>query len=316
MILNFVNHGISLKSLSLQRHAFLCTSNGMNRRQSVNISRVSSISMMVQTVEPSTNSTKNKKKGPPPKIHTQGDSLHDEPHHVALCIAVFLCFSVNSIQAGLQAASCVSIHELSLISVALQVSASVLSSLFLADFGTAVYHWAVDNYGDRNTPLVGYQIDAFQGHHTSPWTITERGTFNNLHRACVPVLLPFMMICTIGSELNFNVKLFLGVFLSSIVMCQEIHKWAHMIQSPNGIVEKLQKWNLLVSRKEHGLHHSSPYEGHYGIVNGWSNWMLDQSGFFRILEVFFYKMNGAQPNSWKLDNDVRIDAFKRSKSIL
>jgi hypothetical protein len=27
------------------------------------------------------------------------------------------------------------------------------------------YHWGVDNWGDGNTPLVGRQIAAFQGHH-------------------------------------------------------------------------------------------------------------------------------------------------------
>jgi ubiquitin-conjugating enzyme E2 variant len=59
---------------------------------------------------------------------------------------------------------------------------AVLSAYVLSDLGTAVYHWAVDNYGDGNTPLVGKQIAAFQGHHQRPWTITQREFCNNVHQ--------------------------------------------------------------------------------------------------------------------------------------
>jgi ubiquitin-conjugating enzyme E2 variant len=65
-------------------------------------------------------------------------------------------------------------------------AATVLGAVFaayvLSDLGTAVYHWAVDNYGDGNTPVFGRQIAAFQGHHQRPWTITQREFCNNLHQ--------------------------------------------------------------------------------------------------------------------------------------
>ncbi|CAF2072183.1 unnamed protein product, partial [Brassica napus] len=51
----------------------------------------------------------------------------------------------------------------------------------LTDLGSGVYHWAIDNYGDESTPQVGAQIEAFQGHHKWPWTITKRQFANNLH---------------------------------------------------------------------------------------------------------------------------------------
>lgn len=64
--------------------------------------------------------------------------------------------------------------------------ASAASAMFaayvLADFGTGVFHWAVDNYGDGSTPMFGKQIAAFQGHHQRPWTITRREFCNNLHQ--------------------------------------------------------------------------------------------------------------------------------------
>ena len=55
---------------------------------------------------------------------------------------------------------------------------------YVADFGTGVYHWSVDNYGSGATPIVGDQIAAFQGHHQRPWTITQRQFANNLHKVC------------------------------------------------------------------------------------------------------------------------------------
>lgn len=44
-----------------------------------------------------------------------------------------------------------------------------LSHHTAADFLTGVYHWSVDNYGDRSTPVVGSQIADFQRHHQKPW---------------------------------------------------------------------------------------------------------------------------------------------------
>lgn len=32
----------------------------------------------------------------------------------------------------------------------------------LADLGSGVYHWGIDNYGDGSTPIFGNQIEAFQ----------------------------------------------------------------------------------------------------------------------------------------------------------
>ena len=62
------------------------------------------------------------------------------------------------------------------------VAVALFASYVLADLGTGVYHWGVDNYGDGNTPLFGRQIAAFQGHHQRPWTITQREFCNNVHQ--------------------------------------------------------------------------------------------------------------------------------------
>ena len=59
-----------------------------------------------------------------------------------------------------------------------------------ADLGTGIYHWFVDNYGDGDTPVFGRQIEAFQGHHRRPWTITEREFANNVYLVRFSPLIP------------------------------------------------------------------------------------------------------------------------------
>lgn len=83
------------------------------------------------------------------------------------------------------------------------------TSACVADFLTGVYHWSVDNYGDGNTPIVGEQIAAFQGHHKEPWTITEREFCNNVHKVG----------CSFLGQLHQNSTILDQAMLSSVPAC-------------------------------------------------------------------------------------------------
>ena len=76
--------------------------------------------------------------------------------------------------------------------------------LLITDFLTGIYHWGVDNYGDGETPVVGSQIAAFQGHHQRPWTITEREFCNNLHKVIASCFLHLPRLQNQGSALKMN----------------------------------------------------------------------------------------------------------------
>ena len=41
-------------------------------------------------------------------------------------------------------------------------AAAFLVGYEFADFGSGVYHWSMDNYGNKDTPIFGTQIEAFQ----------------------------------------------------------------------------------------------------------------------------------------------------------
>ncbi|CAN0122016.1 unnamed protein product [Ectocarpus fasciculatus] len=87
-------------------------------------------------------------------------------------------------------------------------------------------------------------------------------------------------------------------------MSNEFHRFAHMT-SPPPLVSALQRFGVTVSRKEHGRHHSSPFEEKYCIVTGICNGPLDHFRVFRFMERVVYELNGVEPIAWKLDPSLK-----------
>ena len=183
---------------------------------------------------------------------------------------------------------------------AMAMAITIGLAYWTSDLGTGIFHWSVDNYGSKDTPLLGGVIDAFQGHHKYPWTITKRQFANNIHKTCLAPL-----VFTVPTLL-FNDKptdlVFVGVFTSLVVLSQQFHAWSHTKKSElPEIVMKAQDLGVFVSRRDHGQHHKSPFEGHYCIVSGYWNPILDNSGFFRKLEKVIYNQTGIAPRCWSDD---------------
>ena len=236
------------------------------------------------------------------QIVVDGDSLETTPFQRAL---------VSVTMAGHAAFGAVALQEMCQVNnhgdvgaTALQATALAVSSWLLADFGSGVLHWSVDNYGNGKTPVMGSIIAAFQGHHAAPWTITERGFCNNVYKLCLPFgLAPMTLISfATGPATTF----FFVCFCVLEILSQEFHKWSHQRKSETpGWVNQLQNLGLTVGRKPHALHHMAPYEGNYCIISGFCNPFLDESGFFRRLEHLVYNINGVESNAWKLDPALR-----------
>ncbi|GAB4830029.1 Fatty acid desaturase 4, chloroplastic [Ancistrocladus abbreviatus] len=167
----------------------------------------------------------------------------------------------------------------------------------LADLGSGVFHWGIDNYGDASTPVFGAQIEAFQGHHKWPWTITRRQFANNLHalaRAVTFTVLPINLECNDPTLLGF-----VGMFSGCIMFSQQFHSWAHSTKSKlPPIVVALQDLGVLVSRSQHAAHHRPPYNNNYCIVSGVWNKFLDENKVFEVLEMAVFFRLGIRPRSW------------------
>ncbi|CAL1354278.1 unnamed protein product [Linum trigynum] len=167
----------------------------------------------------------------------------------------------------------------------------------LADLGSGLYHWAIDNYGDKTTPVLGAQLEAAQGHHRWPWTITRRQCANNVHalaRAVALSVLPLSVMCNNPAVLGF-----LGTFAGCVMFCQQCHAWAHGTRSRlPPVVAALQDAGVLLSRVRHQGHHRPPYNSNYCIVSGMWNGVLDENKVFEVLEKVVYVKLGVKPKSW------------------
>ncbi|XP_043690662.1 fatty acid desaturase 4, chloroplastic-like [Telopea speciosissima] len=184
----------------------------------------------------------------------------------------------------------------------------------LADLGSGIYHWAIDNYGDASTPLFGSQIEAFQGHHKFPWTITKRQFANNLYalaRAVAFVVIPIDLTSN-----DLVVHAFVGVCSGCIMFSQQFHSWAHGTKSRlPPLVVALQDAGVLVSRTQHAAHHRSPYNNNYCIVSGVWNEFLDRKSVFEALEMVFFFKFGVRPRSWSEPNPDWTEEIEKIPSL-
>lgn len=234
-------------------------------------------------------------------VVVEGDSLVTQPYQVAMVSGTFF---------GHAAFATLAIQQIFVSNggniglTALQSLIIVASSWVIADFGSGVLHWSVDNYGNGRTPVMGTIIAAFQGHHSAPWTITERGFCNNVYKLCIPFgIIPMTVINFLSGP---STTLFFAVFCVMEIMSQEQHKWSHMTKKEvPAWVNWLQDMNISIPRVQHTMHHNGKFDGNYCIVSGVCNNVLDSSGIFRRLEHLVYKLNGVESNSWKLDPATR-----------
>ncbi|KAF3573073.1 hypothetical protein F2Q69_00060378 [Brassica cretica] len=140
----------------------------------------------------------------------------------------------------------------------------------LADLGSGLYHWAIDNYGDESTPLVGTQIEAAR-----------------------------VLACN-----DPVVHGFVSMFAFCILFCQQFHAWAHERKSKlPPLVVAFQDMGLLLSRRQHVNHHRHhrTYMS-YCIVSGVWNNVLDDNKIFEALEKVLYVQFGVKPRSWSDPN--------------
>lgn len=270
-------------------------------------------------------------KGKEASVVVEGDSLETTPQQVGIVLATFAghsLFAANAIaQYFSQTGGNLEVTALTSLS-------TIIASWVIADFGSGVFHWAVDNYGNGRTPVMGSIIAAFQGHHSAPWTITYRGFCNNVWKLCIPFGIPTIGVISLlaGPEnpmgeqrvdfliqmvsllvltlrnvsLLYSVTLFFAVFCAIEIMSQELHKWSHMtVKETPRWVNTMQDLGITIARVPHAKHHMAPYDGNYCIVSGICNEALDESGFFRWMEHKVYEMNGVESNAWKLDPELR-----------
>jgi len=176
------------------------------------------------------------------------------------------------------------------------VLGGVLLALPFADFVSGFVHWAADNWGRGDWPLLGGFIQPFRNHHHDPKDMTRHGPIERHGDNCVASLPLFIAAAFAGPEPLS--ELFWGSFwLASaywILATNQFHAWAHMDDVP-GWVRWLQRRRLILSPEHHDRHHEPPHGEAYCITNGWMDAPLRWLRFFDVLDAIIENICGLPP---------------------
>jgi len=180
-------------------------------------------------------------------------------------------------------------QHLTMVNIWMVIGACILA-MVLADVLSGLAHWGADTWGTLKTPVVGQTfIRSFREHHVDPFRITVHDlieTNGDNCLLCVPALgvLSFVKIKEDDSKELFVLSFI--VFLALwIAFTNQIHKWAHMIKPPS-FIAFFQDLKIILSRKNHQIHHHNPFDRYYCITNGWLNPILGAIGFWKRMEIW------------------------------
>jgi hypothetical protein len=185
--------------------------------------------------------------------------------------------------------------------------------ILLADFISGLIHWAADTWGTVEWPIVGNTfIRSFREHHVDPSAMTKHDFIETNGDNCL-IATVFCLIPHIGCSHNI-ITLFSGAAVASNAMASDqifsmfmwtflaifasltnqFHKWAHMYKPPV-FVQYLQYFQIILSRRNHNVHHKSPFDRNYCITTGWLNPIFEYIGFWRHLEKTISSITGLVP---------------------
>jgi len=200
---------------------------------------------------------------------------------------IFFCLNAYNIQ-----------QRLELSSVWVLIVACVWS-MVLADLFSGLVHWGADTWGTLETPFVGKTfIRSFREHHVDPYRITHHDIIETNGDNCMTTIVPLVLLSFVKIREGSNGDLFIVSFLMLLCLwvslTNQIHKWAHT-RKPNRIIKFFQDINFVLSRKDHQVHHHTPFDRYYCITTGWLNPLLGSIAFWKRVENLIEATTNEKP---------------------
>jgi len=162
------------------------------------------------------------------------------------------------------------------------------AAMILADLFSGLVHWGADTWGNLQTPLVGKTfIRSFREHHLDPFQLTRHDWIEANGDNCMLTVPALVILSFINIGERNNRDLFIVCFVTTlafwVALTNQIHKWAHMLKPSKAIVH-LQDLRIILSRRDHQVHHHTPFDRYYCITTGWLNPLLGSIGFWKRIE--------------------------------
>jgi ubiquitin-conjugating enzyme E2 variant len=151
----------------------------------------------------------------------------------------------------------------------LHASIVVAFSLIVTDLISGLLHVVLDNPRSLALAPIRGLAQGFQRHHQNPANIYEMPLYQHLYVMHMP--LTFLFIAVLPFQEPGMYVVFLSLVIGLHVM-QMAHLWAHLPpERVPGFVRILQKTRVLLSKPQHDLHHTVPYDKDFCIMTGICN---------------------------------------------
>lgn len=187
-----------------------------------------------------------------------------------------------------------------------QLTSGAIGGYLLADLLSGIVHCVLDNISSKDFLSMPFKdmssLSALeeialtaQGHHPFPKQITKSSYWYSTWDSYIlmlPILAAGGALAYYGYDTNAYM---LGVAALLVPQANYTHALAHGKNSGNRFVRFLQKTGLIISRKNHNIHHRNT-DLNYCSLSGHMNWLLNPvAAATRNTYRFFRKWCGARP---------------------
>jgi len=187
----------------------------------------------------------------------------------------------------------------------MQIFLDIVLVILAVEFGSGLFHWLEDSYGQLHWPITGKWITAPDIlHHHTP------GAFvGNSWLRSASVLLVIGAVIVFGAWLLGMLTWQVLLFVAIGVNANELHKWNHLPRKQRSrLVAALQDARLLQTAKHHGKHHGGAQDTHYCVITNFMNPVLDAVRFWHGLEWAVEHLLGVSTRSTLEANAVARQA--------
>jgi hypothetical protein len=151
----------------------------------------------------------------------------------------------------------------------------VVFCLVMTDLISGLLHVVLDNPRSLKVGPIRGLAEGFQRHHENPAKIYEMPLYEHLYVMHMPLTFLFLAMLPFGDS-GMHV-----VFLSMVLglhLMQMAHLWAHLPpERVPRLVRSLQWVRVLLSKQQHDLHHTAPFDKDFCIMTGICNRPLNRA---------------------------------------
>lgn len=151
----------------------------------------------------------------------------------------------------------------------LEAATLVVFCMIATDLISGLLHAVLDNPRSLGLAPIRGLAQGFQRHHQNPSNIYEMPLYQHLYVMHMPLTFLFLAV------LPFRDPGMYVVFLSMVIglhIMQMAHLWAHLpLERVPRVVRFLQEARVLLSKRQHDLHHTPPFDKDFCIMTGMCN---------------------------------------------